>query len=226
LYAVEMMIAKYFGRRNGAALLDACEPLLEPLRGRAQVRELVDLLRQAGGDVIEGPRAIAEVPAQRVPEVVVPHDMTQRVHPALEAAVHGLAEAGDVVRADLAGRRVALLAVRAVQDDVEVDEVEAAERPVRALRAERLEVSVEPDHLRLEDHDAAGREVIGHDDVRVRAFTVATLRWNDVGQLVERGLETCERIRVLFVVVGDINRSAVHELGPCTTKLDRVNCER
>jgi hypothetical protein len=74
-----------------------------------------------------------------------------RVHPALEPAVHELAEPEDLVRADLAGGPIPLLVFRAVEDNVEFDE-----GVTNPLRAEGLKVRVELGDHCLENHDAIG----------------------------------------------------------------------
>ena len=70
--------------------------------------------------------------AERMPEVVVAHDVAQRVHPSFEPAIHQITDPRDVVRPDLATSRIALLSFRAEEHDVEVHEVKVAKRLLRA----------------------------------------------------------------------------------------------
>jgi hypothetical protein len=105
-------VARAQERRH--ARLDAIDALLKPLGRLREMRKVGRLFLEARGDVFERPCALAEMRAQRVAKVIVLGDVPERVHPALEAAVSHLSEAGDVVAADLAACRIALLALRAV----------------------------------------------------------------------------------------------------------------
>ena len=88
-----------------------------------------DLLVKSVENVVESPCAFAEMSAESVTEIIVAHDLTQRVHPTLETAVHKRAVVGDGVAAITTGS-IALFTVTAVEDNVEVDEVEVLERCV------------------------------------------------------------------------------------------------
>jgi hypothetical protein len=90
-----------------------------------------------------------------------------RVHPALEPAVHGLAEPKDLVHTDLAGAPIPLLPFRAVEDNVEFHE-----GVTNPLGAEGLKVRVELEDHCLENHDAIGSDALGLDGVCGRALGV------------------------------------------------------
>ena len=155
-------------------------------------------------------------------EVVEPHDVAERVHPALQPAVHQASTAGNVVRTNLSAGRIALLAFGTVKYDVEVDKVQIAERGISPARAEALQGAVGTLELRLEYHETAGREVVWDNDLGVRALAVEDLGNDDLRNLDHLPRKTAEFLRVVVDVVGrEFDTGAIDELGCRAAQLDR-----
>lgn len=110
-------------------------------------------LVQAFQDIVQGPRPLAQMRTQRVTEVIRFHDLPQGVHPSFKTAVHDLAIVGDSIGAITACRfsstnnidtkgeltsSIPLLSVRAVQHNVQIDEIKIAKGFIGARSADLI----------------------------------------------------------------------------------------
>ena len=66
-------------------------------------------------------------------KIVVAHDVPQRMHPALQATVHQITHVRNRIGSDLTAGCIPLLAFSSVEDDVELDKAEVAERLLDTL---------------------------------------------------------------------------------------------
>ena len=164
-------------------------------------------------NIVEGPCALTQMAAKGVPEIVVTHDVPQRMHPALQATVHQVAETRNVIRANFATGRISFLPLGAMEEHVEVDKVEVTKGTVSPFRAESIKSTVESLKLRLEHHKASRREILRNNDLRVRPFGVETLRYNNLRKIDQLPRKAFQRLGVVIDVVrGELDLGTVDEL--------------
>ena len=155
-------------------------------------------------------------------EIVVPHDVPQRMHEALQTTVRQCSDTRNVVGTDLSLRCIPLFTVCTIQDDVEINEIQVAESFVGTRRAEGIQRRVESLQLRLEEQNTPGREVFGYDDLAVGSFTIETLWDDNRSRLNELSGYTPQRLIIVAILVGrEFDMSTVDKLGFGPTKLDR-----
>jgi len=105
-------------------------------------------------------------------QIIIPHDMPEWVHPPFQTAVDQFPELRHVVRSKLALRSIALLAISAVQNDVQVTKAQISKGLLCITGAERIKFGVKSLHLCLKEHDASRGKVLGHNDLGVGAIGI------------------------------------------------------
>lgn len=238
------MIAKYFGlKKGGTVSLTRSSLSSNHLAGCARLEETSTcleydistlqsangkyILEQATVHIVKGPSAFTQVRAERMPQVIVPHDVSKRVHPSFQSAVDQVAEVWYRVRPDLSVRRVSLFALCTMQDHVQINQTKVTKRGVCSLRTELIETTVQTLELRLEYHEASGREVLGNDDFCTRSFAIKTLRDDDLWNLNKLARKTAEGVRIVVNVIrGELEMCSIDELRLGAAKLDRGDCGR
>ena len=134
-------------------------------------------------------------------EIVVPHNVPQRIHEAFKTAVYQGAHTGDVVCANLTCGQVPLFAVRTVKYHVQVDKIESLERTIGTRLAEMLKLGIETLDLSFEDHDTAWREEVRNNDFGERTLIVEALGNENRRHLDKLAVDTTKmRLRVAGLV--------------------------
>ena len=111
---------KVFGTEEGGRLCaDEVESRFEPLARLSETREGPDLsetqvleptrvrskihvLLQTRLNISQSPVSLSQVFAQRMSEVIVLHNMPQRMHPALQTTIHKVPNPRDIIRSNIA----------------------------------------------------------------------------------------------------------------------------
>jgi hypothetical protein len=186
--------------------------------------ETKDRLGKPSADIIECPGALSEIRAKWMSEIVVPDDVSQRVHPTLQPAIDQFSDPGNVVGPYFTFGCVSLFSLATEENDIQFDKVQVFESLLDSESTELIESGIKPLQVRLKQQKASGREILRDDDFGKRSLGVKALRNNDcwnLGNLSGQSPECCSVLHRL--VGGNVDCVSRDILYPCRTKFDRID---